>query len=109
MNNSRLSVMLGSFGRMYYLTIFLSLIVVFAVISLSELVGRLFGLEVRTTAFTILGLCILLVAANLFFIIRLSKTAPIGYGAAAVYLVIVCVAAWGFGAGRISFDPELSG
>jgi hypothetical protein len=74
-----------------YLAIFLSLLVVFAILSLSGTVGRLFGLEDKASAWAILVLGIFLALANAIFITRIGKRPLVRWGGAAAYFIVVCI------------------
>jgi hypothetical protein len=74
-----------------YLAIFLTVLVIFAVLSLSGTVGRLFGLEDRLAAWVMLLLGILLALANAIFITRITKRSLARWGGASAYLILVCV------------------
>jgi hypothetical protein len=75
----------------YLIIIPLSLLVVFAIISLSGTVGRLFGVGDRSGAWAILAFGILLALANAFLISRVGKTPPWRWAAAIASLVVVGV------------------
>lgn len=92
------------------LTVFLSLLVAFAILSLSESVGQLFGLEKPVSAWGILALGIVLALANIFLISRFSKTVPLKWGKAVAYLTLLSVAGWAFARARtayVSMPPYL--
>jgi hypothetical protein len=79
---------------MRYLAISLSLLVIFAILSLSGTVGRLFGLEDRIGAWAILVPGVLLALASAFFISRVAKTALLRWGGVVFYLIVVCIVGW---------------
>jgi len=71
------------------LTILLSLLVIFAIVSLSGAVGRLFGFEDQVSAWGILALAIILALANIIFINRAGSTLLIKWGGVLAYLTFV--------------------
>ena len=78
-------------AAMRYLVIPLSLLVVFAILSLSSTVGRLFGLGDRSGAWAILVFGILLALANAFLISRVSKSPLLKWGGANAFLIGVSI------------------
>jgi hypothetical protein len=74
---------------MRYLALLLSLLVIFAILSLSGTVGRLFGLEDRSGAWAILAFGIVLALANAFLVFRTLKTPRWKWGGAIASLVVV--------------------
>jgi len=78
---------------MRYLALLLSLLVIFAILSLSGTVGRLFGLGDRSGGWAILAFGIVLALANAFLVFRTAKTPRWKWGGAIASLVVVAIIA----------------
>jgi len=76
---------------MRYFALLLSLLVIFAILSLSGTVGRLFGLGDRSGAWAILAFGIVLALANAFSVFRAAKTPRLKWSFAIAFLVVVTI------------------